>query len=197
MNSSRATSHWPLGEGHFCHYLGAMSLTDLYFAYGADMDLATVKARAGGAQVVAPGRLVGYRVAFFGHNPVWDSGLETIVAEVETETWGVLYRLRAAEWDRLDACVGATIEGSGAYFHYPVEVVTSDDEHCQVRTYRKSSQGKTGQPSTEYLDFLIRSAASQGVPVTYQDILRALPSTAAKYRVPRMAPEGRLHLPLL
>jgi hypothetical protein len=92
--------------------------------------------------VVAPARLVGYRVAFFGHNPVWDSGLETLVAEVEAETWGVLYRLRAAEWDRLDTCVGATIEGSGAYFHYPVEVVTSNDERHQVRTYRKSSQGR-------------------------------------------------------
>jgi hypothetical protein len=174
-----------------------MPLTAYYFAYGADMDLATIKARSGGAQVLSPARLIGYRVAFFGHNPVWDSGLETLVAEVEAETWGVLYRLRSAEWDRLDAHVGATIEGAGAYFHYPVEVVTSNQERYQVRTYRKSSQGKPGQPSTEYLDFLIRSAASQGVPVTYQDILRALPSTAAKYRVPRMAPGGRLHLPLL
>jgi gamma-glutamylcyclotransferase (GGCT)/AIG2-like uncharacterized protein YtfP len=174
-----------------------MSLTDLYFAYGADMDLATVKARAGEAQFVSPARLVGYRVAFFGHNPVWDSGQETIVAEVEAETWGVLYRLRAAEWDRLDACMGATIEGSGAYFHYPVEVVTSRDECFQVRTYRKSSQGKACPPSTEHLDFLIRSAASQGVPTSYQELLRAMPSTSAKYRVPRMAPGGRIHLPLL
>ena len=174
-----------------------MSLTDLYFAYGADMDLATLKARAGGAQVVSPARLVGYRVAFFGHNPVWDGGVETLVPEVEAETWGVLYVLRAAEWDRLDACVGATLEGSGAYFHYPVEVVTARDERYQVRTYRKSSQGETCRPSREYLDFLIRSAASRGVPASYQDLLRALPSSAATYRVPRLAPGGRLHLPVL
>ena len=39
----------------------AMTLTDLYFAYGADMDLATLKARSGDADVVSTARLVGYR----------------------------------------------------------------------------------------------------------------------------------------
>jgi hypothetical protein len=75
-----------------------MTLTDLYFAYGGDMDFATLRARAGGAQVVSPARLEGYRLAFFGHNPVWDSGMETLVADTKAETWGVLYRLLAAEW---------------------------------------------------------------------------------------------------
>lgn len=197
MNWLPSSTDLPLGDGHVCRRLVVMSLSDLYFAYGADMDLATIKVRTGGAKVVSPARLVGYRVAFFGHNPVWDSGMETLVPDVEAETWGVLYGLRAAEWDRLDACVGATIEGSGAYFHYPVEVVTSGDEPYQVRTYRKSTQGETCRPSREYLDFLIRSAALQGVPASYQDLLRTLPSAVAKYRVPRMAPERRLHLPVL
>jgi hypothetical protein len=197
MNSLPSSTDWPFGEKHVCRRLLAVALSDLYFAYGADMDLATIKARAGGAAVVSPARLVGYRVAFFGHNPIWDGGVETLVPDVEAETWGVLYGLRAAEWDRLDVSVGATVDGTGAYFHYPVEVVTSRDERHQVRTYRKSSQRETCRPSTEYLDFLIRSAAAQGVPASYQDLLRALPSAAAKYPVPRMAPGGRLHLPLL
>jgi len=174
-----------------------MTLTDLYFAYGADMHLATLKARAGDAEVVSAALLVGYRLAFFGHNPVWDSGMETIVADPKVETWGVLYRLRPVEWDRLDACHGATLEGDGTYFHYPVEVTTSAGEHYQVRTYRKSSHGEPRLPSSEYLTHLTTSAAAHGIPASYQDTLRALPATPARYPVPKQAPNARRHLHLI
>jgi len=174
-----------------------MCLTDLYFAYGADMDLATLKVRAGGAEVVSAARLVGFRLAFFGHNPVWDSGMETIVADAVADMWGVLYRLRAAEWDRLDTYQGATQEGAGTHFHYPVEVTTSLGEQYQVRTYRKSAHGEPRLPSSEYLMYLSTHAAAHGIPAAYQKALRSLPSTPATYPVPKKAPNERRHLHIL
>jgi gamma-glutamylcyclotransferase (GGCT)/AIG2-like uncharacterized protein YtfP len=174
-----------------------MPLVDLYFAYGADMDLPTIRARAGGAEFVSAARLRGYRLAFFGHNPVWDSGVETIVADDEAELWGVLYRLRPAEWDRLDTFHGAMLEGTGAYFHYPIEVTTPAKEQYQVRTYRKSSHGQPRLPSSEYLAHLAASATSQGVPATYQSALQALPSIPATYPVPKKDPTERRRLHLI
>jgi hypothetical protein len=174
-----------------------MTLTNLYFAYGADMDLATLKARAGGAEAVSAARLLGYRLVFFGRDPVWDSGMETIVADVGAETWGVLYRLCPAEWDRLDTCRGATLEGSGMYFHYPVVVTTPSGEQYQVRTYRKSAHGKPRLPSSEYLTLLTTGAAAHGLPASYQNALRGLPSTPAGYPVPQKTPNERRHLHVL
>jgi hypothetical protein len=174
-----------------------MDLADLYFAYGADMDLPTLKTRAGEVTVVAGARLAGYRVAFFGHDRVWDSGMETLVVEAQAETWGVLYRLRPAEWERLDACVGATLDGAGAYFHYPVEVVTAPGALLQARTYRKAVQGEPRLPSREYVAFLAAAARARDLPADYQARLQALPSSPAAYPVPKADPARRRHLHLL
>jgi cation transport regulator ChaC len=174
-----------------------MDLEDLYFAYGADMDLPALKTRAGDVTVVSPARLTGYRMAFFGHNPIWDSGMETLVVDAQAETWGVLFRLRPAEWERLDACAGATLEGTGAYFHYPVEVHTPAGASLQARTYRKAVQGEPRLPSREYVAFLVAAACSRDLPPDYQARLRTLPSTPAAYPVPKTDPARRRHLHLL
>lgn len=174
-----------------------MDLTDLYFAYGADLDLAGMRRRAGEIQVVSTARLVGFRLGFFGHDPVWDSGMETLLADDKAETWGVLYRLRPAEWERLDACMGATLAGTGAYFHYPVEVTTGTGERCLVRTYRKSMRGEPRLPSREFLIHLANAARARTLPEDYQGYLRSLPSTPARYPVPRRDPEQRRHLHVL
>jgi hypothetical protein len=174
-----------------------MLLADHYFAYGADMDVATLRAQAGGGEVVESAQLHGYRLAFFGHDPVWDSGKETLVIDAEATTWGILYRLRGAEWNRLDVCVGANLEGSGSYFHYPVDVLTPAGERRLVRTYRKAVHGESSLPSFEYLSFLVRAAAFHHLPFEYQKLLRALPSAHARYRVPRETEDRRHHLPVL
>lgn len=172
-------------------------LTDLYFAYGADLDLPTLKTRAGEVTVVSPARLAGYRVAFFGHDRVWDSGMETLVVDVQAETWGVLYQLRPAEWERLDASMGATPDGTGAHFHYPVEVATSAGALLQARTYRKAMQGQPRPPSREYLAFLVAAACAHGLPADYQGHLASLPSIPAAYPVPKADSARRRHLHLM
>lgn len=179
------------------HNRFAMDLGNLYFTCGADMDLATLEARSGGGGVVSIARLPGYRLGFFGHNPVWDSGIETLVADDGSEVWGVLYRLGSIEWDRLDASVGATIDGLGSHFHYPVEVEPPAGERCMARTYRKAVRGPAQPPSREYLDFLVDQAVARGLPGKYVDALRAIPTLRARYTVPK--PDGlkRRHLHLL
>jgi hypothetical protein len=174
-----------------------MDLTDLYFAYGADMDLNHLKRRAGHAIPVGPARLEGYRLAFFGHDPMWDGAMETLVRAPGAVTWGVLYRLDPAAWDRLDTLVGATLEGSGLYFHYPLDVITAEGQGYSVRSYKKDVQGVPRTPSTEYLELFLRGAAAQGLPDTYQEFLRTLPHHRAKKDIPATDPRRRRSLPVL
>lgn len=174
-----------------------MDLTDLYFAYGADLDLARMRIRAGEVEVLSPARLAGFRLAFFGHDPVWDSGMETLLTDEKTETWGVLYRLRPLEWERLDVCMGATLDGAGAYFHYPVEVTTEKGETHLVRTYRKSVRGEPRFPSSEFVAYVAGAARARGLPPAYLDFLSSMPSVPARYSVPRREPTQRRHLHVL
>jgi hypothetical protein len=173
-----------------------MDLSDLYFACGEDLDVTALRARTGGGQVVSIARLSGYRLAFFGHSPIWDSGVEALVADDSAESWGVLYRLLPLEWERLDAALGAGIEGAGAHFHYPVEVATPAGQRCLARTYRKASRGQAQPPSREYLAFLVEQASARGLPPSYLELLAAIPSAPARYPVPKR--EGpvrrRLHV---
>lgn len=174
-----------------------MTLTDLYFAYGSDMDAPTLRERVGEIEVVSPARLVGFRLLFSGHDPIWDSGTETLVADPTAETWGILYGLRPAEWERLDARMGATLEGVGAHFHYPVTVETPTGQQVEARTFRKSVQGEQSLPSREYVDFLVAAATVSGLPDKYGQRLSALPAMPARYPVPRKDPAKRRHLHLL
>jgi hypothetical protein len=170
-----------------------MSLSDLYFAYGAHMDESTLRALTGDVRVVSPASLLGYRLAFAGYDPVWDGGSETLIPDGHAETWGVLYRLRPLEWERLDAKMGATLEGTGAHFHYPVEITTPLGDRLQVRTYQKATRGELRQPSREYVAHLIAAAVAHGLPATYRDRLAALPMARASYPVPRIdSPRRRL-----
>jgi hypothetical protein len=174
-----------------------MTLTELYFAYGAHMDAPTLREQAGDVEVVSPARLVGLRVVFSGHDPIWDGGTETLVADASAETWGILYSLRAAEWERLDTRMGATLEGAGAHFHYPVEAQTPAGQSLQARTFRKSVQGELTLPSREYVDFLVAAATVSGLPDGYGKRLSALSAMPARYPVPRQNPMKRRHLHLL
>lgn len=47
-------------------------LSDLYFAYGADMNLQQIRSRCGRPAVVGAARLEDQRMSFYGHTEIWD-----------------------------------------------------------------------------------------------------------------------------
>jgi hypothetical protein len=90
--------------------------------------------------------------------------------------------------------MGATLDGAGVYFHYPVEVTTENGENHLVRTYRKSVRGEPRPPSSEFMAYVIGAARARGLPSTYQSLLGSIPSVAAHYPVPRQDPNHRRRL---
>jgi hypothetical protein len=161
-----------------------VEMSDLYFAYGPDMDPDVLRSRGGRPVAVAVARLADHRLAFFGRTPTWDSGMETVVKSPGDEVWGVLYDLGPLAWDHLDGWMDARLDGAGTYFHCPVEVVDQAGRSLWVRLYKKHRQGEPTLPSLEYLDRIVGGAGLQGLPAHYVDRLRRTVARKASFPVP-------------
>ncbi len=157
----------------------------LYFAYGANLNLAQMRQRCPKPCVVGIACLPGYRIGFYGHSVKWDGAMETIVPDPQSEVWGVLYQLDAFEWQQLDSYQDVRANGRGAYFHFPVEVQDMQQSVITAITYKKDILGKPERPSSEYLNLIIQGACEHGLPESYVAALSGISTKPALYAVPR------------
>lgn len=157
----------------------------LYFSYGFNMNLTEMRKKCPKAKVVGVGCVAGYRLAFFEHSVVWDSAMETIFPDPAAETWGVLYELNQSEWEELDCFEDVRMDGTGAYFHYPVEVIDAGRQPKAANVYLKARWGTGGLPSAEYMNVVIAGAREQGLPEDYIQHLQSLETRPAAYAVPK------------
>ena len=155
-----------------------------YFAYGSNMNLAQMKQRCSGAKVLGIARLPGYKVEFYGYSANWDGALETVISDLQSEVWGVLYKMQAFDWDDLDGYQDARSDGLGQYFHYPVEVVDREKGTIEAIIYKKNILNEAKPPSAEYLDFIVQGAKGQGLPEEYLTLLQTKETKPASYVVP-------------
>lgn len=156
-----------------------------FFAYGSDMHPEQIARRCGAAEFAGAAVLYGFRMAFFGHDGLWDSGRETLVPQPGGQVWGAIYRLGLSDKDRLDLWHDARLDGNGASYHYPAWVFTPDGRRLPVCFYRASAPEEPAQPSVEYRRYLCEAAALRGLPVGYVDQLRAVAARPAAYPVPK------------
>lgn len=157
----------------------------LYFAYGLNLNPVQMKLKCSAFQLVGVSRLPGYKVNFFEYSPVWDGAMETLVPDDQSEVWGVLYRLTDYSWDELDSCEDARLDGTGAYFRYPVEVSGTDGITRLAMLYLKSRWGQAALASAEYMAQVLQGAVAQGLPAAYIEKLQAIATKPAAYPVPR------------
>lgn len=164
-----------------------------YFAYGSNMNPKQMAERCFAARVVCAACLPGYRLAFYGRNRVWDGGQETVVQTTGPGSgpdslpgvWGVLYELPFGDAASLDLWCSVRLDGGGAYFHYPVQVVdVAGREHTAV-LYKKDVLGQAVAPSSEYLAHIFAGARANGLPDPYVKHLENLQSVPARYPVPK------------
>jgi hypothetical protein len=166
-------------------------LSGLYFAYGSNMNELQIRTRCTNPVVVGIARLADHRIAFFGHSRTWDGGMETVIAAPGEDIWGVLYQLSFLDWDRLDAWQDARLDGTGAYFHYPVHVTDTAGSDLVVLLYKKDLQGEAKMPSREYLNHIVQGALKHGLPSAYVDKLGRIEAVTATYKVPRASAFNR------
>jgi hypothetical protein len=140
----------------------------LYFAYGANMDVETLRERQVRFEVVTVGKLRDVRLVF--HVPgADDTGRADLMDDRRSHVHGVVYDVPEASLEGLDVYQG--IE-RGRYRRQQVTVQTDRGELlCAV--YR-GAKFRTGlKPSEDYLGRLIRGAQHHGLPPHYLTFLQS------------------------
>lgn len=158
----------------------------LQFLYGADLHPERLAACCPGAEVKAIGELRGHRLAFFGHNDLWDGGEETVVAESAASVFGIVVALTTREADFFDKVRGVRLNGTGSHFHSPATVETPDGP-LDVVLYKLDDSRNPALPSTEYVAYIAAGARHFGLPPESLAALEALSSCPASVPVPRIA----------
>ena len=166
--------------------MGTTNPTRLYFAYGFNLNFERMKQKCTKPRVLGIARLPGHKIGFYENSVIWDGAVETVVPDTQSEVWGVLYQLESYDWEQLDNCEDARLDGTGEYFHYPVEVLDEENGVREASIYKKARLGEPKLPSTEYLDIIIQGAKEQGLPEFYIAMLESIASKSASYAVPRV-----------
>jgi len=155
-----------------------------YFSYGSNMNLAQMKKRCLSPKVIGIARLPGYKLGFHGYSGIWDGGQETVVTDSESEVWGVLYELKFFDCEQLDVYQDVRFDGTGPYFHYPVDVIVEGQGTFDARIYKKNILQEAMLPSAEYLNFIVEGANQQGLPPEYITLLQNMKTKPSSYAVP-------------
>lgn len=152
----------------------------LYFAYGSNMDTATLGGRRGvalGASGVGCAR--GWKLALDKPSLLGTGeGVATIVADPRAEVWGVLYEMSSHDFEHLSLTEGVRID------HYAcVEIdVTATSPWSQEETllraisFTSNHRDASLRPSRRYMDLLLRGAAEHGLPAEWIEMLKAVPA---------------------
>ncbi len=156
----------------------------LYFAYGSNMNPGQLRSRGVRPLKATLAKLPDHEVAFFGHSRMWDGAMETVVPSPGRNVWGVIYELSLTSGDTLDGWQDAREDGTGAYFHCPMEVIDNEGNSHTVLLYKKDILGVPLKPSTEYLEYIIEGAVQLGLPLDYIARLQGIESKKAEFPVP-------------
>jgi hypothetical protein len=148
-----------------------------YFAYGSNMQSATLRGRRGVAYARAlPARVPGWRLVFdkppllsVGH------GFANIVPDAAAEVLGVLFELSVDGLEHVELTEGVRI---GNYDAVEVEarLLGAAGERIPARSLSSARRDASLRPSRRYMALLIEGAREHGLPADYVATLRAVPA---------------------
>ncbi|MDR2031953.1 MAG: gamma-glutamylcyclotransferase [Azoarcus sp.] len=156
----------------------------LFFVYGWQLDARLLDGCCPGARILAVAQLPGFDIGFFGYTPKWDGAEEAIIAREDCTVWGLVLALKKFDADRMDSMQNVHGDGSGTYFHYPMDVQGIDGQTYPVLLYMKTALGTPRMPSAEYRDRIADGAQAHSLPEYYVARLRAFEAPPASYPVP-------------
>ena len=157
----------------------------LYFAYGANLDVAAMAQRCPRSRVLGLARLARHRVALM------KEGYATVVADPSAMVHGLLFDLAFADVPALDRYeeVGS---GLSQKITQPVLRATGGSVRALVYVGR-GGEARGAAPAPGYLEAVIAAAENVGLPAGHIAFLRSLAPGAAQAMRPEpaLAPRGR------
>ncbi|MFV0280729.1 MAG: gamma-glutamylcyclotransferase family protein [Rhodoblastus sp.] len=137
-----------------------------YFAYGANMDAAAMRARCPGSRALGRARLARRRFALMA------DGYATLVRDPASQTHGVLYDLALSDTPALDRYEGVA---RGLYCKAIQPVLREDGSPVRALVYIGAAPAASGlAKNPAYMQGVIAAAQDAGLPAPYVDFLRSL-----------------------
>jgi cation transport regulator ChaC len=153
-----------------------MSVPVWYFAYGSNMQPATLTGRRGIVPLGAvPARLAGWRLVL-DKPPLLPAGgaMANVIEDAGAHVLGVAYALAPADLAHLDLTEGVLI---GNYRRVAVRVTRLDaGATLDAWTLTSERRDPTLRPSRRYLALLVEGAEAHGLPADWIAGLRATPA---------------------
>ena len=130
------------------------------FAYGANLDIETMRDRCPDAQLIGKGDLVGYR--FITNR----NGVASIVESVQDCVHGLIWKLSQEDEDFLDLFEGV----KGGWYHKRKVMVHCAEREMECMVYIASDQ-TPGKPVEDYFNTIVSNCIRHGFPKKYIDSL--------------------------
>jgi len=148
----------------------------LYFAYGSNMDPAQMRQRCPGSRALGIGVLRDYGLCFPRQSHKRGCGVASIEPAEGKETWGVVYRMTAADLASLDRFEGyrAGRPAEDNRYNRVAIRVEIDGVPTDAETYIAIAEKNPPPPNAAYLAQLRDGAMHHGLPDEYRTFLAAL-----------------------
>ena len=140
-----------------------------YFAYGLNLDAASMAARCPGARLIGPAELGGYRFA------INRLGLATVVPRSRCRVLGVVWSLTQRDEDNLD-----TFEGVPDRLYVKERVRLRLEEKTTSALIYRALESRPGAPRPGYLEQILTAARALGLSDDYIAELDAFRTRAGK-----------------
>ncbi len=152
-------------------------MTVWYFAYGSNMQTATLCGRRGiGVHRAVPARVSGWRLVF-DKPPLIDIGesFANIIPDAAAHVLGVAYEVSAEDLEHIELTEGVRL-GNYVRTGVPAEPLFPSAEPITAFTLSSEHRDPNLQPSTRYMELIINGATEHRLPAEYIEWLRAVPA---------------------
>ena len=149
-----------------------------YFAYGSNMQSATFRGRRRiDPRSARAARVSGWRIVFDKPPllPIGES-FANIVADAASEVFGVVYEIAPEDFEHVELTEGVQI---GNYDRLEVAAEMLDERRIvfPVFTLATTKSDPTLRPTERYLSLVIEGALEHGLPASYVEWLRTIPTS--------------------
>jgi hypothetical protein len=160
-----------------------------YFAYGSNMQTATLRGRRGIAfHRARPARAAGWRLVF-DKPPLVPVGcaFANIVPDPAATVLGVLYEISPPDLEHVELTEGVRV-GNYRRVEIPVTALATPALEVVASTLVSDAHDPSLTPSDRYMSCLIAGAEEHGLPAEYVAFLRAVPAAPETAEAVRFRP---------
>ncbi|XP_048195495.1 gamma-glutamylcyclotransferase isoform X1 [Perognathus longimembris pacificus] len=146
----------------------------LYFAYGSNLLSERIHLRNPSAEFCCVARLQDFKLDFGNFqgktSERWHGGIATVFQSPGDEVWGVVWKMNESNLSSLDEQEGVK---HGVYVVIEIKVSTQEGKEIACRSYLMTNY-ESAPPSPQYKKVICLGAKENGLPLDYQEKLKAI-----------------------